>query len=408
MYKKRKTFAGKLTGKVLIWMIFIVLALSYVILHFEGKATRKFYSEILYNKMLITNEYTRRVISDVYVAVTNNVYYLEHSLDNPDGHKATMERIVKSGTRVRSCGISFIEDYYYPQKEHRFCPFAWRSSANPDVIYSQDMGDADLNYLVADWFLDVIKSDSAVWSEPFFDGYDSKTALSAYMVPIHDKDGRTVAVLGADISLDWLTNKLNEADSTINKDVMMTASMFEISSRSFIINHDGTYITNSNEKSIIKDNFFNHLKACGGNDVEGLKIRMRDGIGTDDRGMDKFLVNDEECYVMYQPVKYTQWILVTLVPSHPIKMVSYLNAVTVLILTLLAILVVVFIGYYYMRKEIAPLRLLVKVTDDIANGKLDTPIPDMNQYVEISKLRDSIEEVQFTLSNLSVDEVKDK
>ena len=105
--------------------------------------------------MHVTNEYTRRVISDVYVAVTNNIYYLEQNLDNPDYHKGVMERIVKSGTRVRSCGISFVKDYYYPQKEHRFCPFAWRNVANPEVIWSENMGDADLDYLDADWFTSV-------------------------------------------------------------------------------------------------------------------------------------------------------------------------------------------------------------------------------------------------------------
>ena len=132
---------------------------------FAGWATREFYTESYHNKMLVTYEYTRRVLSDVYVAVTNNIYYVEQHLDDSEYPKGVMERIVHNGTRVRSCGISFIEDYYYPERGHRFCPFAWRNSANPDIIYSENMGDADLDYLVADWFLDVIKADTAVWSD---------------------------------------------------------------------------------------------------------------------------------------------------------------------------------------------------------------------------------------------------
>ena len=310
MGKKQKTFAGRLTSRLLVWVIIVILVLSYIILRSEGQATRQFYSEIYHNKMLITNEYTRRVISDVYVAVTNNIYFIEHNLDNPDCHKETMERIVKSGTRVRSCGISFIDGYYYPAKERRFCPFAWRNAANPDVVYSQDMGDADLDYLTADWFLDVLKSDSAQWSEPFYDGYDEKTTLSAWEVPIHDQEGRVVAVLGADISLDWLTNKLNEADTTINKSNMLMASLFEMKSSSFSINHDGSYITNPEGKRIMKDNFFNHLESCDGSDAEGLIKRMKNGIASEDKGKEKFLVNGEECYLFYTPVKYTQWVLV--------------------------------------------------------------------------------------------------
>lgn len=399
MGKKQKTFAGRLTSRLLVWVIIVILVLSYIILRSEGQATRQFYSEIYHNKMLITNEYTRRVISDVYVAVTNNIYFIEHNLDNPDCHKETMERIVKSGTRVRSCGISFIDGYYYPAKERRFCPFAWRNAANPDVVYSQDMGDADLDYLTADWFLDVLKSDSAQWSEPFYDGYDEKTTLSAWEVPIHDQEGRVVAVLGADISLDWLTNKLNEADTTINKSNMLMASLFEMKSSSFIINHDGSYITNPEGKRIMKDNFFNHLESCDGSDAEGLIKRMKNGIASEDKGKEKFLVNGEECYLFYTPVKYTQWVLVSVIPCRTVNILSWLNGATVLFIFLMAMLIIILVGYYYIKNGIYPLKQLTKVANDIASGKFDTPIPEMKHRDEICQLRDSIEEMQYRLSN---------
>ena len=399
MNKKQHSFAGRLTSRLLIWVIMICLGISDIILRTERQATSQFYKEIFHNKMLITNEYIRRVISDVYVTVTNNVYYIEHNLDNPDCHKETMERIVKSGTRVRSCGISFIEDYYYPRKEHRFCPFAWRNAANPDEIFSQDMGDADLDYLIADWFLDVIKSDSAQWSEPFYDGYDEKTTLSAYEVPIHDQTGRVVAVLGADISLDWLTTKLNESDTTINKSVMMMANVFEMKSNSFIINHDGSYITNPDGKRIMKDNFFSHLKTGDGMDAETLINRMRNGIASEDRGQEKFLVDGEECYLFYNPIKYTQWVLVTVVPCRDVDILSQLNAAVLLFIFLLAMLLIIFVGYYYIKNGIYPLKQLTNAANDIAEGKFDTPVPEMKHNDEISQLRDAIEELQYRLSN---------
>ena len=165
MEKKRKSLVGRLTGRFLIWMTIIVIIISYVLFYLEAQATRQFYSEIYHNKMLVTNEYTRRVISDVYVAVTNNLYYLEHSLDKPDNHRVTMEQIVKSGTRVRSCGVSFIENYY-PQKGQQYCPYAWRDAANPDSVHSQDKSDTGRDYLHADWFQGVLRSDSAQWSAP--------------------------------------------------------------------------------------------------------------------------------------------------------------------------------------------------------------------------------------------------
>lgn len=398
MDKKRKSLVKRVTTKIILWMIVLFLGLSYFMVSYEGKTTREFYSELYHNKMLIANEYTRRVISDVYVAVTNNIYYLEHTLDNPDAHKATMERIVNSGTRVRSCGISFIDGYYYPEKERHFCPFAWRNIANPDIIYSQDMGDADLDYFGAQWFLDVLESDSAQWSDPFYDGYDEKTALSAYMVPIHDQAGRVVAVLGADISLNWLTNKLNETDSTINN-ALFLADKFPIQARSFIINHDGTYLTHIKGENIMEGNFFNHLESCNGSDVEQLAGNMRAGIKYDGTRSEQFIYNGEECYLFYIPVKYTRWLMVTVVPCQAIDMQGYFNAITKLFVILLAILFLVFIAYFYLKNAIGPLKQLTQVTDDITQGRFDTPMPELKHNDEIACLRDSIEEMQFTLSN---------
>ena len=362
--KKREYFARRITGRILLWMAFVLLGIASLLFYSEVHAIREFYSEIYRNKMLITNEYARRVISDVYVAVTNNIFYLEQTLDKPELHKATMERIVKSGTRVRSCGISFIENYY-PQKSRHFCPFAWRNAANPEVVYSQDMGDADLDYLNADWFLDIVKSDSASWSEPFYDGYDKTTPLSSYDAPIHDQQGRVVAVVGADISLDWLTNKLVEADSTINKSTMMMASRVKMKSLTFIINHDGAYLTHSDENSILKGNFYTQIEPCNGSDAEKLVADMR----------------------------------VSLVPCRPIDMLGYLNAGTVLFVVLLAMLLLAVVAYYYMKNAIRPLNQLARMADDMTKGKFDTHVPETSHDDEIGRLRDSIEELQFTLSS---------
>lgn len=396
MEKKQKTFAKRVTGRIAIWAILSVLVVSYVILHFESKATREFYAEIYHNKMLITNEYTRRVISDVYVAATNNIYYLEHTLDQPDIHKETMARIVASGTRVRSCGISFIEDFY-PEKGHHFCPFAWRNGAQQETIYSENMGDADLDYLKAEWFNNIITSDSAQWSEPFFDSYDERTALSSYMTPIHDQNGRPIAVLGADVSLDWLTAKLEETDSTINKRSMFMASLFNMKSSSFIIYRDGTFLTKAHGQHIMKDNFYTLLDSSGGSDVEGLISSMKACEEEDNNSFERFLVNGEECYVFYIPVKYTKWLFVTLVPCKPIDMLSYLNALTVIVMLILGTLIILIITYYYIKNGMEPIKQLILSVDAMSKGKFDTPMPEVKHNDEICQLRDSIEEMQYTV-----------
>lgn len=397
MIKKEKTIAGRLSRKITLWMFVILVGLSYFVIHYTKKSTSDFYSENYYNKTLINKEYVRRVLSDVYVAVINNIYYLEQNLNNPDNHKEVMRRIVDSGTRIRSCGVSFIEDYY-PEKGHRFCPYAWKSPVNPEVIETVDMGDTALDYLNTDWFLDIVETDSALWSDPFYDGQDMKTTLTAYMSPIHDAEGRVVAVLGADVSLDWLTNKLNETDSTINENALFASNVLKKRSQSFIINHDGQFITHSDSKRILNDNLFNHIEQYSGSDVEGLAEKIRNGIDENEEIGEKYLYDGQKCYIFYAPVKYTDWTMVTVVPWESIDTVGILNGCKILLFIFIIMLVAVVACYYLMRNVTMPLKQLAKATNDIAKGKFDTPMPEIKHNDEIGQLRESLENMQYALS----------
>jgi HAMP domain-containing protein len=126
---------------------------------------------------------------------------------------------------------------------------------------------------------------------------------------------------------------------------------------------------------------------------------MKNGIVEEGRSQEKFLVDGEECYMSYRPIKYTQWVLVTVVPCRAVDILSQLNAAMLLFIFLLAMLIIIFAGYYYIKNGIYPLKQLTKVADNIAKGKFDTPMPEMDHSDEISLLRDAIEEMQYRLSN---------
>lgn len=402
-----KTLAGRLSRNLLLWLLAILFCLSFLVFYFSNRITHEFYSESYYNRTLINKEYTRRVLSDVYVAVTNNLYYLEQNLAEPDSHIEVMRRIVKNGTRVRSCGVSFIEDYYYPQKQHRFCPYAWRNLANLEEIETIEMGDAAQDYLQADWFRSVIDSDSAQWSEPFYDGADKKTTLTAYMAPVHDPSGRVVAVLGADVSLDWLTNKLNETDSTINANASFASKLLGEDSRSFIINHDGLFITHHDAKRIMEDSFFSHIGTSDADEhvlVEKIKRGMSD---TGQGGYEECLFDGQKSYVFYTPVKYTGWVMVTVVPWKSVDTIGIIYGLILLLLMAFVMMLLIAVCYYSLKYVTLPLTQMRRAVNHIAKGKFDTPMPEVRHDDEISQLRDSLGNLQYSLSCYANDKKTD-
>ena len=86
------------------------------------------------------------------------------------------------------------------------------------------LGSADNDYLKNEWFQEAVAKDSAAWSKPFFDGEDATTPLVAYMHPVHDRKGRVVAIVGADLSLDFMRRILLEQDSIFNHEAWLLST----------------------------------------------------------------------------------------------------------------------------------------------------------------------------------------
>ena len=148
------------------------------------------------------NQGVSRVLSEVQVSTLNRVDEIQDHLNDPDKLCDIMRNIVEKNRMVRSCGLSFV-DSYFPKKGRWCCPYAVRPDSGD--VETRIIGDGQQDYLKAEWFLEALAADSAYWSKPFFDGRDSVTPLTAYMIPIHDKRGKTVAILGADLKLDLIT-----------------------------------------------------------------------------------------------------------------------------------------------------------------------------------------------------------
>ena len=346
-----RNIANRITGRLIILMLVLLLILSGIFYHWEVRNIIKLHAEQYHDKMLIGYEYTRRILSDVYVSVTNNVSYLEQSLDHPESHKDVLKQIVSQGNRVHSCGVNFIENYY-PKKGNQFHPIAWRSKDNPEEILTKEDDDSD--YLNATWFRYTIKNDSARWTEPFYDNDDINTALTAYIVPIHDAAGKPVAVLHASISLDWLTNKLSETDTQYSKKSSSIPDIFESESKRFIIDHGGRFLTHPGEEQRMEGTFFSHLKSRDDFDIELLIERMETGKTSMNESDMKYLFDDEECYLFFTPVKYTDWMMVTVVPCQSVNTAGLIYCLQAMSLVFLIMLILILVNYFYLRRETTP------------------------------------------------------
>ena len=403
MKMKRKSFASRLTLRLLLWLVVIVTGLTAIIFSITIGIEKGFYALSYHNTMLATREYTQRVLSDVYVAVRSTEYHLEQSLDRPERLPEAMEYIVRENTRIRSCGISFIENYY-PQKGRWFCPYAWKTLENGTVMVNENIGDIDHDYLDDAWFNEIIRNDSAIWRDPFFDGHDAHSGLFSFLTPIHDAQGRPVAVLGADVSLSWLTEKLNETDSIISGSGFNAINaVLGFLSKNYIIRHDGTFITHSETNYILKENLFNHIRKYETYDLPMLTSSILAGEESSEETLKPYYFNGEKSYLFYAPIKHTEWMLVTVVPGYIITVTGWLVNGVLAVLVFFAMLLMVVVCYFAVRRSTKPLTKLADSANEIAKGNFNAPLPYIQYEDEIRQLRDSFENMQHSLVNYITD-----
>ncbi len=413
---KHPSFAKRLTWRIVLVQLCVMGLTSFLIYQFTTFALEEESTNRYHSYMITTRENIRRILSDVYVASINNASYIEEHLDRPDEMSSIMERIVRLNPYMRSCGLSFV-DNYYPKKGHLFQPYAERTDSA--LIVTRELPAAGDNYLNEAWFLQAQDSIKGFWSAPFFDKGDSLTPLVSYLLPIRNKQGKTVAVLGADLSLKWLRERLASIDNLTKEldivggrpsrrttaDTSKTAQkrgMFD--PYSFIISQDGTYISHPDQERILHKKVFDYTKQTPDHRDDSLAQKMVEG--KDSYGY--WLVEDitysddpegmEMDYILiYAPIPYVNWSIGTVIPSLTLNLVGYALMFFLICLIVIALLVLFFMCRITIRRTARPLTELADSAKEVAKGNFDTPLPVIKHKDEIRLMRDSFEEMEQSL-----------
>ena len=385
-----KSFGKRLTRRITLRMLifmgipsFILFWLSFYAIQFAFWGFGRIWLKGQYEEV-------RRVTSDIYVASINTAPFIEDNLDSADKMYDIVERMIRTNERIRSCGISFVADYY-PQKGHWFCPYAVRRDST--AIETLTLGNKDNDYLNAVWFKEAVAKDSAYWSKPFFDSVD-KVPLVSYLIPIHDKQQHVVAILGVDMSLEWFSDKLK----TIYSDEETNSyTQNEYSPYFFVIDSTGTYLAHPDKQHIIHKKLQDDVTDDPDGVLHGIVKNTVHDIDLPPK-TEELSLYDLEYSITYRPVKYTTWKIGLAFPKLGVEIISYIFGFFMLFFIVLGMLIVLISGRRTIRKATFPIKLLALSAEDVAKGNFKTPLPELKSRDEIHQLRDSFVQMQQSLS----------
>ena len=378
-----KSFARRLTWRIMLRMFLImiipVLLLFWLTYGIVALGAMSISERVLKGE----KEEVRRITSDLYMAATNTAPFIEENLDNADKMYDIMNRMLKLNPYMRSCGIYFVEGYY-PQKGRLFAPYASRRDSI--IKESQDACDQGNDYVKDKWFKDAIASKEGYWAKPFLDNDSAKSPLVSYLLPIHDQQNRTVAVLGVDLLLSWLNEKIQPVRTFQWKDSEKWNPEYQI--YFFMTDSTGTLLVHPDTKRLVVENMKPYI-----NDYNNLGH-----LTINDSREDEKVVEGVETLVCSQVVKYTNWNISIVIPQFFINVAGYIVAGIAIMFVFMGQLVVYFFGRRSIKKAVNPLQQLAISADEVAKGNFKTELPELKSHDEIHHLRDSFAQMQQSLT----------
>ena len=154
----------------------------------------------------------RNQLGKVEVTLDNMAWVVKEDLAKSDSMYVITRSMVENNPAILGGTISFIPNYY-PERGYWFEPYAVRKSDG--TIETIQLGSADHDYTKSEFFTVPIAKGNGHWSEPYLDADGAKTMVTTYGSPVRDYNGKIVAVVDADISLDWLEQLM--ADEKVYK-----------------------------------------------------------------------------------------------------------------------------------------------------------------------------------------------
>ena len=218
MIRKRFTFKGwwahlknfikTNTSLAVIILAALLLEMTTAILYYSAQNTiQQNVERIIQREMNALNLCIRNKLVRVEVTLDNMSWVVNRDLEKADWMFEITEMLVKENSVIKASGIAFAPNYY-PEKGRWYEPISVRRADGS--IENIQVGSANHDYTKTEFYTIPMATDSCIWSEPYMDKEGSQADVTTYSVPVHDDNGKIVAVVIADISIGWLDDIMNE------------------------------------------------------------------------------------------------------------------------------------------------------------------------------------------------------
>ena len=329
----RKLFSKSTwTGILLVAVAALTLeATSLIQYYYSEKALQEEASKRAETQLESTRNRIMDVIDQAESAVRNSVWIAQWCLNVPDSLPRVCTRIVEGNPVVLGSTIALVPNYHpiLPL----YAPYVFRQG---DSLAFQSLATPQYDYPEQEWFKKPIELDSEYWSEPYIDTGGGEVLMTTFSQPIKDQKGKMAAILTADISLDWLTDLLE------NSQVYPHA-------HNLMFSRSGRFMVSKNRELVLQQTVMDVVgKMRDQDDFQELSRAMLAG----DSGKRTLTFEGKKSHIYFAPVERTGWSMCIVIPEDDIYGDIRRTSFVVKILQLLGLVMLALIMRSFIKGQI--------------------------------------------------------
>lgn len=378
-----RSLSFKLTVFILFSVGLIFLAAFTYNYYFSREAVLQYVEENARNLTQSTANRIEIVLNGVQKVPQQLAIWLEQTPCREGDFLKMIRTLLDGNPEIFGSTIAF-EPYGFDPGKRFYAPYQYREK--DQTIKTIFLGDRDYQYFYWDWYQVPKARNQAVWSEPYFDEGGGNIIMATYSVPFFHKRDKERRVFGgvvtADLSLVWL------------QEIVSAVKIYQ-TGYAFLISQNGVFVTHPRMDFILREGLFSLAERQQDKKLREIGRAMTRG----EQGFVPFrdFVSGKKSWLAFAPLPASGWSLGVVIPEEELLTgIRQLSREVLLIGLLGGILLVIAISLVA-GTITRPLRFLALKTREIAQGNLDSDLPEPKSRDEIGQLARSFREMRLAL-----------
>ena len=375
-----KSFANRLSWKIIgivsaifLMAMVVVAVVSHMIIADEATRSTQY---ILHG----TISDIEKPLNEVEIATQTVAAYMASVQNQPEVLQTIARRTVEISEIINGCAIVFL-DAEGNIDPNRTSAFSYRDSTaafdfHPDA--------EQLQHLAQLWTTQILETKTACWTAPYR-ALDTRNALIAtYCYPLIDGNLNLYAVVAADLSVDWIEDKVEELrpyENSLTTIVCNEKSIIGLRDSALVGKYREAFTDDAKFAAFVQDLMLN-------------KDSLRRRIGT---GRDL-------SFVVYGPL-HNGWKLSIVCPYRDVLRRSSQMHAFLIVMGLIGLVVLFFVCRRVIFRMTRPITELSDSALNMAKGNFKAQLPEIKSQDELQHLRDSFVYMQNSITDY-IEELK--